>query len=62
MERVIYSRLLPIVESNNGLSERQYGFRCVINMIMNLSMGALVSGGCCAVLALDVKNPFDFAN
>ena len=68
MERVIYNRLLPIVEASNGLSERQFGFRRAhstvdaIGMVVNLAKGALISGGCCAVVALDVKNAFNSAN
>ncbi|CAD7076711.1 unnamed protein product [Hermetia illucens] len=68
MERVIYNRLLPIVEASNGLSERQFGFRRAhstvdaIGMVVNLAKGVLISGGCCAVVALDAKNAFNSAN
>lgn len=68
MKRVIYHRLLLIVESSNGLSGRQYGLRRAhftvdaITMFVNLAKGALVSGGCCAMLELDVKDAFNPAN
>lgn len=48
MGRVAYNKLLAIVD--------------VISMGANLVEGTLVSGGCCAVLALGVKNTVNSTN
>lgn len=60
MERVIYNRHLPIVENTNGLSERQYGFRCTHSKVDAISM--VSSNNSCVVLKLDVKNAFNSVN
>lgn len=67
MEKAIYNRLLPVVESINDVSERPHGFRWAytilnaIRMMANLARGTFYSGSC-AVLALDVKHAFNFVN
>ena len=71
LERIIYNRLLPAVESANGLSERQFGFRKArstidaINTVLNMAGTAIEGKGAhkkyCAVITLDIKNAFNSA-
>ena len=66
-ERIIYNRLLPFVELNRGLSERQFGFRKnrsttnAICYILNKANGAIKRKGYCALITLHVKNAFNSA-
>ncbi|CAD7081762.1 unnamed protein product [Hermetia illucens] len=72
LERVIYNRLLPVVESQGGLSDRQYGFRKTrstidaIKLVTGLAENAIHGKGdtskYCVVVTLDVKNAFNSAN
>ncbi|CAD7085026.1 unnamed protein product [Hermetia illucens] len=72
LERVIYNRLLPVVESQGGLSDRQYGFRKArstidaIKLVTDLAEDAIHGKGStskyCVVVILDVKNAFNSAN
>ncbi|CAD7081162.1 unnamed protein product [Hermetia illucens] len=72
LERVIYNRLLPVVESQGGLSHRQYGFRKArstidaIKLVTGLAEDAIHGKGStskyCVVVTLDVKNAFNSAN
>ena len=72
LERVIYNRLLPVVESQGGLSDRQYGFRKArstidaIKMVTGLAENAIHGRGStskyCIVVTLDVRNAFNSAN
>lgn len=65
MKRVIYKRLLAIIESSNGVTVRQYRFGSPHFAVNSISMGvdlgkdALCSDGSCAVLAVDTKNIFN---
>lgn len=72
LEKLIYNRLLPIVETREGLSDRQFGFRKArstidaIKMVMEIAQNAIAGKGAskkyCAVITLDVKNAFNSAN
>ncbi|CAD7080109.1 unnamed protein product [Hermetia illucens] len=72
LERVIYNRLLPVVESQGGLSDRQYRFRKArstidaIKLVTGLAEDAIHRKGSsskyCVVVTLDVKNAFNSAN
>lgn len=75
LERIIYNRLLPIVEEKGALSEQQFGFRrsrsttdavkTVVDIALNAISGERWKGGAkeyCAVVTLDVKNAFNSAN
>ena len=72
LERAIYNRLLPVVESQGGLSDRQYGFRKArstidaIKMVTGLAENAIHGRGCtikyCVVVTLDVRNAFNSTN
>lgn len=75
LERIIYNRLLPIVEGKGALSEHQYGFRRsrstidAVNAVAEIALSAIEGkrwkGGSkeyCAVITLDVKNAFNSAN
>lgn len=64
MARVIYNRLLPIVESATPLAVMisAHPFHTECNKEVSLATDVLNSGGCCAVLILDVKNAFNIAN
>ncbi|CAD7080141.1 unnamed protein product [Hermetia illucens] len=69
LERVIYNRLLPVVESQGGLSDRQYRFRKArstidaIKLVTGLAEDAIHGKGStskyCVVVTLDVKNAFN---
>lgn len=56
------------MEDENGLADEQYGFRKarstvgVVGRVVNLTREAMLSGKCCAVVTVDVKNAFDPAN
>ena len=68
LERVIYNRLLPIIEYKDGLSERQFGFRQAhstidaVDVVLKLARDAMSSKKCCAVVTLDIKNAFNSAS
>lgn len=75
LERIIYNRLLPVIEEKGALSERQYGFRksrstidavkTVVDIALQAISGERWKGGSkeyCAVVTLDVKNAFNSAN
>lgn len=72
LERVIYNRLLPIVENRGGLSERQFGFRKARSTVDAISMvvkiaskaiyGVRTAKEYCLVITLDIKNAFNSAN
>ncbi|CAD7085339.1 unnamed protein product [Hermetia illucens] len=68
LERVIYNRLLPIIEYKDGLSERQFGFRQAhstidaVDIVLKLARDAMSSKKCCAVVTLDIKNAFNSAS
>lgn len=70
-ERLLLQRLEKHVESNGGLSERQYGFRKgrstvdaiakVIETAETVKQGTWKTKGFCALVTLDVKNAFNTA-
>lgn len=75
LERVIYNRLLTVVEDNGALSDNQYGFRkhrstvdairAVVDTASAAIEGERWNGGkkeYCAVVTLDVKNAFNTAD
>lgn len=74
LERMIYNRLLPIVEEKGALSNRQYGFRkkhSTVDAIKNVvdTAASAIEGKrwrwgtkeYCLVVTLDVKNAFNSA-
>ncbi|CAD7085180.1 unnamed protein product [Hermetia illucens] len=66
LKRVIYNRLLPVAERQDGLSDQQYGFRKArstidaIKLVTGLAEDAMHGKGStskyCVVVTLDVKN------
>ena len=75
LERIIYDRLLPLIEQKGALSEYQYGFRKsrstidAVNAVKNMAANAIAgkrwkegTKEYCAVVTLDVKNAFNSAN
>lgn len=74
LERLVYNRLLPIVEEKRALSDRQFGFRKsrstidAIKMVIDTAADAIEgerwrwgAKEYCAVTTLDVKNAFNSA-
>lgn len=75
LERVIYNRLLAVVEENGALSANQYGFRKqrstvdAIKAVVDTASAAIAGGRWkggktkyCGVVTLDVKNAFNTAS
>lgn len=71
LERIIYNILLPVVESREGVSYRQYVFlnvRSTINdikLVTGLARNAVPGRDCsnsCVVVTLEERNAFNSAN
>ena len=71
LEKIVCNRLEPLIEANNGISARQYGFRKgrsttdAIAEVVKIAKNAIESKGSdnkrCAVITLDIKNAFNSA-
>ena len=62
LERVIYNRLYPLIDSDGYLSNRQFGFRKArsavdaTKLVFELARKAYDEGKYCALVTLDMKN------